>query len=480
MHHCLELTPDGRLLARQQTETPDGLRGKVTDITAQAHHRLDDTVIIQAGTRLSVVLELLMVNAALKEIYTRNWVHDYVARYEAIRSGEAVPAEREHADPQEPAMQALVLSQHQELRLPQGLLAQIAAASQAPSDSRRGLLNLLPGVGGRKGDNVAHLHSVKESSSYWHLSGRSVPFTQDTELWGVTYKAGSHIDYSVSFSFDRCIDLPLSIGAGVLTLNLDGKRRKDQLTVQLPLGTDNEPPPITLNELIGSITHDFSFYGGPQETQTAGDDLRQTVAELDDERNAENLSYGMPHMVCPDDAFHLREAHAQELQNRARYWERALVIEHTGWAEAELKSRRNQGRLLELRAPATTTTPHRKAYPAEQFMPGFDAELFRFLNWLASRSCSEWATHQFLSGWTTQNKQGEVINGWSVLGLPDAPVDHEPFTDPVFTGVGNRPALMRPVYAPHTPKLALVDAFEAFAAQRRLDYEQGDELEDDE
>ena len=46
----------------------------------------------------------------------------------------------------------------------------------------------------------------------------------------------------------------------------------------------------------------------------------------------------MPHMVCPDDAFHLREAHAQELQNRARYWERALVIEHTGWAEAELKS----------------------------------------------------------------------------------------------------------------------------------------------
>ena len=39
---------------------------------------------------------------------------------------------------------------------------------------------------------------------------------------------------------------------------------------------------------------------------------------------------------------------------------------------------------------------------------------------------------------------------------------------------------MRPVYAPHTPKLALIDAFEAFAAQRRQDYEQRDELEDDE
>ena len=41
-------------------------------------------------------------------------------------------------------------------------------------------------------------------------------------------------------------------------------------------------------------------------------------------------------------------------------------------------------------------------------------------------------------------------------------------------------ALMRPVYAPKTPKHALVDSFEAFAAQRRRDYEQRDELEDDE
>ena len=452
----------------------------VTDFTAQAHHRLDDTVIIQAGTRLSAIFELLMANEALKEIYTRNWVHDYVARYEAIRSGEAVPTESEHADPQEPAMQALVLSQHQEVRLPQGLLAQITAASEAPAESRRGLLNLLPGGAGHQGDSAVHLHTVKESSIYWHLSGRSVPFTQDTELWGVKYKAGSYIDYSVSFSFDRCIELPLIIGAGVLTLEIVGKRRKDRLTVQLPLGTNHAPPSITLHELIEAITHDFSFHGGPQETQAAEDVLRQSIAELEDERHAENLSYGMPHMFCPDNAFHLREAHAQELQDRARYWDRALAIEHTGWTEAELKSRRNQGRLLELSASATMTTPHRKAYPAEQFMPGFDTELFRFLNWLASCSCSEWATHRFLSDWTTLNKQGELITGWSVLALPDAPLDHEPLTDPVFASVGNRPGLMRPVYAPHTSKLALVEAFEAFAAQRCRDYEQRDELENDE
>jgi hypothetical protein len=266
----------------------------------------------------------------------------------------------------------------------------------------------------------------------------------------------------------------------VLTLVLVGKRRKDRLTVQLPLGTDHAPPSITLHELIEAITHDFSFHGGPQETQAAEDVLRQTIAESDDERLAGNLSYGLPHMFCPDDAFHLREAHAQALQDRARYWDRDLVIEHTGWTEAELKSRRNQGRLLELSAPATMTTPHRKAYPAEQFMPGFDTELFRFLNWLASCSCSEWATHQFLSDWTTLNKQGELITGWSVMALPDAPLDHEPLTDPVFASSGNRPGLMRPVYQPNSPKFALVDAFEAFAAQRRRDYEQRDELENDE
>jgi len=113
-------------------------------------------------------------------------------------------------------------------------------------------------------------------------------------------------------------------------------------------------------------------------------------------------------------------------------------------------------------------------------MPGFDTELLRFLNWLASCSCSEWSTHQFLSDWTTLNKHGELITGWSVMALPDAPLDHEPLTDPVFASSGTRPGLMRPVYQPNSPKFALVDAFEAFAAQRRRDYEQRDELENDE
>lgn len=174
MHRCLELTPEGRLLARQQVETPQGLREKVTDLSSQAHHRLDDTVIIQTGTRLSAVFELLIANEALKEIYARNWVHDYVARYEAIRSGEVVPAERKHADLQEPAVETLVLSQRQEIRLPQSLVAQIAAVQAASSEAPMGLLNFLPDGDGCKDDSVAHSRTVKESSSHWHLSGRSV------------------------------------------------------------------------------------------------------------------------------------------------------------------------------------------------------------------------------------------------------------------------------------------------------------------
>ncbi len=58
MHPSLVLTPEGRLLARRRDETPDGIREEVIDITDKAHHRLDDTVLIQAGARLSSIFEL--------------------------------------------------------------------------------------------------------------------------------------------------------------------------------------------------------------------------------------------------------------------------------------------------------------------------------------------------------------------------------------------------------------------------------------
>ncbi len=474
MHAPLELTPDGRLLVRRQIETPEGLREKVTDITAQSHHWLDSVVVIQADTRLSAIFELLKANDALREIYTRNWVNDYVARYEAIRSGEVMPAPRENADSQEPALEALVVSPNQEVRLPIGLLETITAALDSKAQEKTGYLNHVEGADGSRP------YIVKESSSYWHVSGRSVPFTQDTERWGRQYKAGSHISYSVSASFDRCIALPLCIGAGVMTLETRGKRSKDRLTVSVPLGSDQEPPPITLHELIGAITYDFSFHGGPQETQVAMEELRQSCRELEDERHAEDLRFGMAHTFCPDNSFHHREAHARELQDHTRYWDLAQVMAHTGLTEADIKTRRSQGRLMELSAYATDTTPHRDVYPAAQFASGFDVELFRFLNWVASQSCSDWATHGFLSEWTTPDQTGEMINGWSVLALPDVALDYEEITDPVLKGYGNSRAPLRPIFAPDSPKAALICTFEAFAEQQRLDYERRDELEDEE
>jgi hypothetical protein len=479
MHPSLVLTPEGRLLARRRDETPDGIREEVIDITDKAHHRLDETVLIQAGTRLSSIFELLKANESLKEIYARNWAHDYVARYEGLRSGEVVLTQDEHAVPQEPAMQVLVLSPHQEVRLPNGLLATITAAQDPHAPSPTRYLNLTDDGDSRQEDGKPPTFTIKETSIYWHLSGRSVPFKKDTELGGVNYKAGSHIDYSVSFSFDRCIDLPLQIGGGVMSLVIIGKRRKDRLTVNVPLGTDQEPPAITLHEMIGAITHDFSFHGGPQETQVAAEELRQVSKELDDENHAEDLTYGLPRLFCPDAGIGHNQAHAQELQDRARYWDRAVVMEHTGLSETELDSRLKQGRLLELRSFATNTTPHRDAYPAEQFIAGFDVELLRFLNWVASSSCSEWATHKFLTEWTTPNRQGELINGWAVLALADTPLDHQELTDPDLKAASYRRAPMRPVYVPLTPKSALISAFEAFAAQRRQEYEQRDELGDE-
>jgi len=296
--------------------------------------------------------------------------------------------------------------------------------------------------------------AIKDASRYWHVSGRSAPLAQDTERSGVYYPAGSQIDYSVSFHFDRCIDLPLSIGAGVMSLTISGQRRKERLMVNVPLGTTQEPPSITLHELIGAITSEFSFFGDPAQTQAEQAALKQSIQELDDPDHAEDLLYGMAHLFCPEGELRDLENRALELEDGERYWDRASVLEHTGWTEAELNTQRRRGYLLELDAGATRTTPRRTAYPAEQFLPGFDAALMRFLSWIASQSCSEWATQSFLSEWATANAQGDPINGWAVLALPDRPLEHQELADPVFKATGHRRAPMRPVFAPASPKRA--------------------------
>jgi len=247
--------------------------------------------------------------------------------------------------------------------------------------------------------------------------------------------------------------------------------------VNVPLGTTQAPPSITLHELIGAITGEFSFFGDPAQTQAEQAALKHSIQELDDPDHAEDLLFGMAHLFGPDGAIRDLENRAVEFEDGERYWNRASVLEHTGWTEAELKTQCRRGYLLELDAGATRTTPRRTAYPAEQFVPGFDSALMRFLSWIASQSCSEWATHSFLSEWTTANPQGDLINGWTVLALPDRPLEHQELVEPVFKATGHRRAPMRPVFAPDSPKRALVDAFEDFAAQRRLDDEQRDELE---
>ncbi|MCF8017417.1 MAG: hypothetical protein K9L65_17325 [Chromatiaceae bacterium] len=470
----IELTPKGRLTVRRQHETPEGLRERLDDITAEAQHWLDRIVAIQPGVRLSAVFDLLKANATLMDLYKHNWAHEYAARCDALRAGDLVPDPREDADSTEPPVESLVLSLSQELRIPNELLRRIAAEQDPHSPTSTRYLNLVEDTTDQAGRPV----TIKDASRYWHLSGRSAPLVQDTDLSGVHYTAGSQISYSVSFDFDRCIDLPLSIGAGIMSLTISGKRRQDRLMVSVPLGTAQEPPSITLHELIGAITSDFSFYGGPEQTQAEKAALKQSIQELDDDRHDEDLLFGMAHLFCPDGELRDLETHALELEDVERYWDRAKVMEHTGWTEAELNTQSRRGYLLELSAFATRTTPRRTAYPAEQFVSGFDAALMRFLSWIASMSCSDWATHTFLSEWTTANPQGDPINGWAVLALPDRPLEHQELTDPIFKATRNRCPPMRPLFAPTSPKRALVAAFEDFAAQRRLDYEQRDELED--
>jgi hypothetical protein len=478
MHPEVELTPNGRLLVRRQKETPEGLRETVTDITDHAHQWLDKSVVLQAGTQLSAIFELLKANEHLREVYTRNWAQAYLERYEAIRRGDITPDHRDD-ESKGPAIEALEISLRQELRIPSPLLSNIVAAQDPNSPTATQYLNLVSDHEARRNMGDPKSYTVKDASSHWDVSGRATPFTQDTEYSGVQYKAGDHINYSISAIFDQCIDLPLRIGAGAVTLTISGKRRKDRLTVCVPLGSDEDPPPITLHELIGAITYEFSFYGGPEETEAEFEKLRQTIREMDDVDHAEDMTFGMAHVFCPDGRLSDLESRGRNLEDRARYWDRAMAMEHTGLTEAELEARCRQGRMLELSALATSTTPDRDVYPAEQFIPGFDVELLRFLSWIASMSCSDWSMHTFLSEWTTSDARGAPINGWAVLALPDVPQEHQELADPIFQATRNRRVPMRPVFSTGSAKQALVDAFEAFAAQRRRDYELRDELEDD-
>ena len=142
MHPEVELTPDGRLLVRRQKETSEGLRETATDITDQAHHWLDKSVVLQADTRLSAIFELLKANEHLREVYTRNWAQAYLERYEAIRRGDITPDHRDD-ESKGPAIAALEISLRQELRIPSPLLSNIVAAQDPNSPTATQYLNLV-------------------------------------------------------------------------------------------------------------------------------------------------------------------------------------------------------------------------------------------------------------------------------------------------------------------------------------------------
>jgi hypothetical protein len=290
------------------------------------------------------------------------------------------------------------------------------------------------------------------------------------------------VHYSLSFHFDQSIDLPLRLLPGSLTLDVRGQRSKDYSITGLDIGTPESPPSITLYECIESILFDISFHGAPENAEGVAEDLKQQVLSLDKEAHAEDLSYSSSAVFCPEQF--LGDL-ADELSDTELFWGRERVLAHTGWTNDELERRNRQGRLMDLRAPATDTRPRRKAFPRAQFAPCFDAELFRYLRWVASYSCSDWAAHRFLKSWPntklseaselaapTAHAMAEGANGWDVLCAEEQPQGHEAITDPGLIAHVRKGAPLRPVFAEGSAKRALVEAFEAFAADRRRRYEE--------
>ena len=197
MPSILELTPSGRLLAREPCKTVQGHCERVTDVTDQAHHRLGCFVVIQPETRLSAVLELFKANDALQDIYTSNWIQDYLVRYEAIRSGEfsLMVHPSANAATEESAIKALVLTPYRELEFSYGLLDKMANAKHSALNAAFKYFDLTAVDSASNANKEIPRYSVNEASSYWNLSGRSAPLKSDTTLSGINYKAGSQIDY---------------------------------------------------------------------------------------------------------------------------------------------------------------------------------------------------------------------------------------------------------------------------------------------
>ena len=241
-------------------------------------------MVIQPETRLSAVLELFKANDALQDIYTSNWIQDYLVRYEAIRSGEVSQMIHPSANvaTEELAIKALVLTPYRELEFSYGLFDKMANAKHSALNAAFKYFDLTAVDSASNANKEISRYSVNEASSYWNPSSRSAPLKSDTTLAGINYKAGSQIDYSVGADFDRCIDLPLLVGPGTLMLTIFEDCRTDDLKLQIPLGTDEEPIPLTLYELVGTITRVFSFHGGPEETQAFVEALGKIANKMDE------------------------------------------------------------------------------------------------------------------------------------------------------------------------------------------------------
>jgi hypothetical protein len=481
----LELTAEGRLLRRRKVETPEGLRPEVKDFTEEAHQLLTRTVEFGEGVTLGSLFELLKACPFLVDMQAANWAAAYLERYEAIRRGEISPKPTPRGEGA-PAIEALALSLHQEVELPRTLWEQVVQAHAAPTPSFKRL----------DGESCESQLAHKPVVTYrrWEVSGLAYPFEKDTTFSGKDFKAGQRLHYAMSLSFDQtAIDLPLRVLPGSITLDVKGKKSREYSVVTLPVGTQDEPPKITLYELIEGILFEFSFHGGPEDAEEMGEELDRQADELDDESHFDDLAYASSAVFCP---YQFAGDLAEELSDTERFWSRERVLASTGWSETELETRCRKGRLMELSAGATDTRPRRKAFPQAQFAPTFDVELFYYLNWVASCSCSDWSVHRFLQAWpnplpsddsegaapmlkpVAEGTNEETLaknlaqNGWEVLCTPGEAIDHEAITDPVIKGHARKTEPLRPVFPEGSAKRALVEGFEAFAADCRRRYEE--------
>ncbi len=405
----LLLKGDATVWHVHSVETDEGLRTVHDNLTDSVRLHWHCELKLDNDVTLATVMELLLANPSMANEFYHCWVHQYMAHYQQLKEKGLVqfppvlrPVVSFNLDPDNPKAEPQLVSIG---------LTRIVEFSLSPKIS--GVLRALMQDDAPTSKFLAAFDSEQQAPSIgWSVFGVSQPLACDCTLHEVQYTAGEVIKYSISMSFDKCINLPIRMAPGRISLCIQGDKRKHRKYLDI----ESEPAGISLFQFLREILYDFSFHGGPDQTEETRQKLMRQVEELPDITSGKILSYGMAHAFWDDiklDNPEMNDQRARILQSE-NFLTKQQAATAAGVTEEAFDSQwRQRGMVFSLRASATSFCRRQEKYPAFQFNPLLDRDALKTLIWKAANSCSFWVLFDFLKSY--QSALPRYADGISVL-----------------------------------------------------------------